>query len=310
LELRHLRYFIAVAEELNFARAAARLKIAAPALSVQIRKLEEEIGVDLLAREGRGTKLTEAGRVFLSQARKSVADAQLGTALARQAAHGEIGHLSIGYNTATEFRVFPQIIPEFRKKAPNIHLAFYDLKTTQIIEGLRRDELDVGFVWLPIPNEGFDVGELSREPMVAVVPADHRLASAPEVSIKDLLREPIITFRRSLEPIGFQQIEDLFLAAGATMNVAYELESSPQMVNFVAMGLGCAVLPDYARSMRRDGVIYKTLKGPNVVKMLAVIKKSIRKDLAGTLFAFVMEHMQERTPLRKSRAVTVARRRR
>ena len=101
---------------------------------MQIRKLEEEIGVDLLAREGRGTKITEAGRAFLPQARKSLADAQLGASLARRAAHGEIGQLSIGYNTPTEFRVFPRVIPAFRQQAPNIHLSFHDLKTVQIIE--------------------------------------------------------------------------------------------------------------------------------------------------------------------------------
>jgi DNA-binding transcriptional LysR family regulator len=301
LELRHLRYFVAVAEELNFARAAARLQIAPPALSVQIRKLEEEIGVELLARDGRGTKITEAGRAFLGQARKSIADAQLGASLARRAAHGEIGQLLIGYNTPTEFRVFPQVIPAFRKCAPNIHLSFHDLKTVQIIERLRRDELDLGFVWLPVPTAGFDVRELSRESMVAVIPAAHRLASASAVSIKDLVREPLITFRRELEPYTYHQIEELFLAAGATMNIAYELDSSPQMVNFVAMGEGCSILPDYVRSIRRNGVVYKTLRGRNVTKTLAVIKKSTRNDLAATLFEFVVEHMQERAPSRMSR---------
>lgn len=286
---------------MNFARAAARLKIAAPALSVQIRKLEEEIGVDLLAREGRGTKMTDAGRAFLTQARKSIAEAHLGASLARRAAHGEIGQLSIGYNTPTEFRVFPRVIPAFRQQAPNIHLSFHDLKTVQIIEGLKRDELDLGFVWLPVPTAGFDVRELSREPMVAVIPAAHRLANAASVSIKDLHREPLVSFRRELEPFGHHQIEELFLGVGATMNIVYELDSSPQMVNFVAMGEGCCILPDYVRSIRRDGVVFKTLKGRNFTKTLAVIKKSTRKDLAATFFDFVVAHVKEGAVGRKGR---------
>src|SRR5258708_1983764 len=133
MELRHLRYFVTVAEELNFARAAARLRIAPPALSVQIRKLELEIGTDLLARDGRGSKLTDAGRIFLVQARKSIADAGLGVALARRAAKGEIGHMSIGYNTPSEFGIFPKVIPAFKKKSPDVDLRFHNLTTPQIV---------------------------------------------------------------------------------------------------------------------------------------------------------------------------------
>jgi DNA-binding transcriptional LysR family regulator len=294
LELRHLRYFVALAEELNFARAAARLNIAPPALSVQIRKLEEEIGTDLLAREGRGSKLTSAGRIFLLQARKSLADVHLGVALARQAASGEIGHLSIGYNTPTEFKIFPKIVPAFKKAAPHAHFSFFDLKTTQVVEGLRRDELDLGFVWLPIPTEEFDVQELSQEPLVAVIPVGHRLAAMPSISIKDLSQEPLIAFRPVLEPFTFHQIEQLFLRAGATMNVAYELDSSPQMVNFVAMGIGISILPDYIRSVRRDGVVYKTLRQSNIVKTLAIVKKKGRGGLSEVFYKFTIKNLSSR----------------
>jgi DNA-binding transcriptional LysR family regulator len=291
MELRHLRYFVAVAEELNFRRAAERLHIAPPALSVQIRNLEIEIGADLLSREGRNTKLTDAGRVFLGKARQTLALASTGVTLARQAAKGEIGHLSIGYNAPAEFRVFPKIIPAFKKKAADVHLIFHRLETSQMIEGLRRDELDLGFVCLPIPTGEFDVQELANEPLVALLPADHRLASASIVSIKDLSNEPLILHARALDPESFQQIEQLFLRAGATMNVIYQLDTSLSMINFVSMGIGCSLLPGYAARIHVDGIVYKPLRPSTMVKTLAIIKKKGKGGLAESFYRFTVDNL-------------------
>lgn len=293
MELRHLRYFVAVAEELSFSRAAERLHIAAPPLSVQIRQLETEIGADLLSREGRNIKLTEAGRVFLEQARKTLTDASRGIALARQAANGEIGHLWIGYNMPAEFRIFPRIIPQFNKKSPGVHLTFHDLKNPQILDALRRDELDVGIVWLPIDTDEFDVHELTQEPLVAVLPADHRLASASSVCVKDLSHEPLILPSRVLASLTFQQFEQLFQSAQATMNVAHELESSRSTIAFVAMGMGCSLLPDYVRALHMDGVVYKPLRPPNIVKTLAIVKKKRCSALVESFYQFTVSRFAE-----------------
>jgi LysR family transcriptional regulator, hca operon transcriptional activator len=297
MELRHLRYFVALAEHLNFTRAAASLHIAQPALSVQIRNLETEIGAPLLLRDGRGIELTEAGRVFLNQARKTLADAARGITLARQAANGEIGHLSIGYNVPAGFRVFPEVIPAFKKRWPNVRLTFHNLKIAQQLDGLRNDELDLGFVWLPIPTEGFEVQELIKEPLVAVLPTGHRLASAATVAIKDLAREPLILMSPILDPESYAQIQQLFARAGAPMNIAYELENSLSMINFVAMGIGCSLLPDYARNIRQNGVVYKPLRSPNLVKTLAMIRKKGRSELAESFSRFTAD-----TLLRSERA--------
>lgn len=293
MELRHLRYFVAVAEELSFTRAAKRLHIAIPPLSIQIRNLEKDVGASLAVRDGRGLKLTGAGRVFLEQARKTLAEANQCAALARQAAKGEIGQLSIGYNAPAEFRVFPKIIPPFRKKWPAVHLEFHRLETAQIIERLRRQELDVGFVCMPIPTEEFDVQVLTEDPLVALLPAEHRLASAPSLVIKDLSNEPLILFPKALDPESYMQIEQLFLQASATMNVVYELDASLSMINFVAMGIGCSFLPDYARRIRVDGVVYKSLRPKQMVKTLAIVKKKGAADLAESLFKFATEHLTQ-----------------
>jgi len=299
MELRHLRYFIAVAEELNFTRAAERLHMAQPPLSVQIRKLEAEVGAQLVLRRGRSTALSEAGHVLLEQARQTLAAAERGLALARRAAGGEIGHLRIGYNTVAEFKVFPNIVPAFRKQWPGVHLMFHEFEIAEQLETLRRDEVDVGFVWLPIPMKGFDLQVLTKASLIVVLPEKHRLASAATVSIKDLSNEPLLIFSRILDPQTYHQIEELFLRRGAAMNVVLELESLLSMLNFVAMGSGCALLPDYLSGVVREGIVYKSLRGPNLVKRMAIVKKKGVGGLAGTFYQFVVDNLRDNSVARK-----------
>lgn len=291
VELRHLRYFVAVAEEMNLTRAAARLHIAPPPLSVQIRNLEAEIGTALFLRHGRSLKLTEAGGVFLEQARKILADADQGISMARRAANGEIGHLSCGFIMAAEFRALPRVVPAFRAKWPQVHLDLHSFRTAQQLERLRRDELDLGFVWLPVPTDEFDVHELTHEPLVAVLPTGHRLASMPSLSIEDLSHEPLVLFSRTLLPKTFHRIEQSFDNAGAVMNVVYELETLLSVLNFVAMGTGCGLVVDYARHVRRDGIEYKPIMPSTVVKTLAIIKKRGRGGLADSFYRFTAENL-------------------
>lgn len=304
LELRHLKYFVAVAEELSFTRAARRLHIAQPPLSVQIRKLELEIGAPLFSREGRGIKLTEAGRVFLEQARNTLMHASRSLTLARQAADGEIGNLSIGYNNPAGFRVFPKIVPAFKKCWPRIHLTFHDMRIPQQIDKLRRDELDIGFVWLPVPTDEFEVEELLQEPLIAAIPATHRLVTAQNISMKDLSSEPLVILSRSLDAETFHQIKEMFARGQAVMNVIYELETLLSIINFVAMGSGCSILPDYARAIRPDGVVYKPLQR-NTTKTLAIIKKKESGVIAESFYRFTVDTLS-RGP--QSRALSRRRR--
>jgi DNA-binding transcriptional LysR family regulator len=286
MELRHFRYFIAAAEELNFRRAAVRLRIAQPALSVQIRQLETEIKAQLFSREGRGIKLTEAGRVFLDQARKTLADVARGVALAQHAANGDIGHLVIGHNGPAELLAFPAIVPAFKEKWPKIHLSFQNYRTPQQIDRLRSDELDLGFVWMPIPADEFDILELMSVPLGVALPTGHRLAGSKILSVSDLSNEPLILFSRRRDPDSFHQIEELFLAAGATLNIVYEFELLLSVINFVAMGSGLSLLPDYHRRIGMPGVVYRPLKPPNIVKHLAVVKKKGAGGAVNNFFHF------------------------
>lgn len=288
MELRHLRYFVAVAEELSFTRAGARLKIAPPPLHVQIRNLEREIGAPLFERVGRGIKLTEPGRILLDQARLTLAQAQRSLNLTRQAREGEIGNLSIGYIPSAEFQLFPKIIPAFRTAFPEIHLTFHSMKGGNQVEALHRDELDIGLVWLPVPADSFDVEEVIHDPLIVAMPDGHRLAAKTSVSVKALAPEPLILASRTLAPETFYQFDQLFQRAGSVMNVAYELDNSLSILNFVAMGFGCSIVPEYARALRQDGIVYRPLR-PSMTRTLGIVKKKGRGGIAELFFRFTLE---------------------
>jgi len=294
MELRHLRYFVTVAEEMNFTRAAARLSIAQPPLSVQIRRLEAEIGAQLFLRSGRQIALTDSGRVFLEHARHTLLVAERSVDLARRAARGEVGHLSIGYNTVAEFKVFPSIIPDFRRLYPGVHLSFHEFETAQQVSLLRDGAVDVGFVWLPFSGDEFEIRKLTRATFVVALPAAHRLASRPTVSLAELSDDPFLVFSRVLDPQTYREIEDLFQETEATMTVALELESLLSLLNFVAIGSGYALVPDYMQAVRREGVTYKTLKGRNVIKTLAVAKRRELGGIADAYYRFTVEKLANR----------------
>lgn len=290
MELRHLRYFVAVAEELSFARAGARLKIAPPPLHVQIRNLEREIGTPLFERVGRGIRLTEPGRILLDQARLTLAQAQRSIALARQASEGEIGNLSIGYIPSAEFQLFPRIIPAFRKAFPQVHLSFHSMKGGSQIDALRRDEIDVGLLWLPVPVDGFDAEQVLEDPLIVALPAEHSLAVKSSISIKELAAEPLILASRTLAPETFYQFDQLFQRAGAVMNVAYELDNSLSILNFVAMGFGCSIVPEYARALRQEGIVYRRLR-PAMTRKLGIVKKKGRGGIAKLFVRFTLDDL-------------------
>lgn len=290
MELRHLRYFVAVAEELSFRRAAARLHIAPPPLSIQIRQLEEEVGADLLSRTGRGLCLTEAGRVFLEQARQTLVQASRAVSLARQTAQGATGgHLAIGYNAVAESGVLPAIVRAFRERWPKVELTLRALRTPNQFEALSRGELDLGFLCPPPPTDAFDLQDLTKQPFVVGLSSDHPLAAAPAVSFADLSGEPLVLYSRELDPDSFRQIEEHFRCANAVMHVAYELESSHSMINFVAAGNGCCIVPEYVRGFRPGEVVCKPLGPSDIVRTLAIAKTKGREGLVESFYGFAVD---------------------
>jgi DNA-binding transcriptional LysR family regulator len=190
LDFRALRYFVAVAEELHFTRAAERLYIAQPALSEQIRRLEGELGVELLRRTTRKVELTAAGEEFLSRARRILAEADEALAEASRAARGETGSIRVGTGATAGVELVPRLLHAFREERPNVHLDLRQIDWEDYLGGLRDGSVDAAFVWLPFEPGGLSVAPLHEEPRVVALEAGHPLAGESELRMEQLVDEP------------------------------------------------------------------------------------------------------------------------
>ncbi len=257
MELRHLRYFVAVAEELNFSRAAERLHIAQPPLSQQIRSLEEELGVQLFERNKHQVRLTPAGQMFLESARQTLTCAEQAIQTAQRASRGEIGRLVIGFASAIAYSVFPEILRQFREQFPNVELVLNELNTTLQIEALHAGAIDLGFVHLPIREDGLNLLTVFEESILLALPETHPLAIQSKVSLKSLKHEQFISFPRHLAPGFYDQIISACQKAGLSPNVIQEAKLTQTIVCLVAGRMGIALVPASLQNLQRSGVVYR-----------------------------------------------------
>jgi DNA-binding transcriptional LysR family regulator len=271
MELRHLRYFVAVAEALHFTRAAARLGIAQPPLSQQIRDLERELGFDLFHRVKRHVVLTDAGTVFLGEARAILAALEAGIARARRVRDGMVGRIRIGFTESASFN--PSVtdaIRAYRAAHPNVEISLTGSHTTELAAALIAETIDIAFVRPPLTGDGLEFRPLGREAMIVALPSMHPLAVDRPASLAELAGETFIIYPRSARP----GLSDLVAAACAKAGFAVkEGQQAPQLsaaINLVAGGLGISVVPDSMRWLKPPGVFYRALKeGPNAELGLA-----------------------------------------
>jgi DNA-binding transcriptional LysR family regulator len=262
IELRHLRYFVAVAEELHFGRAAEKLYIAQPPLSQQIKQLEQSMGVELFIRNRRRVRLTEAGHVFLEQARRTLAQADYAVQAAQRAATGESGRLEVGFvSSATYHDVIPNIIRAFRDKHPDAVLALHELTSAEQVQALRDRQIDVGFVRPPIGDDTVTLESVLYEPFVAALPSSHALSNAPEISLSALSADPFVMLPRHLNLSLYDQIVTLCQQSGFSPRVAQEAVQLQTISSLVAAGIGVSLVPASVQNLRRSGVVYKRLRG-------------------------------------------------
>jgi LysR family hca operon transcriptional activator len=259
VELRHLRYFVAVAEELNFTRAAARLHTSQPSLSQQIRQLESGVGVPLLDRSRHHVALTNAGRIFLREAKDILSRIDHAARLAKQAADGRAGELSVGTFPAADVRILPALRPLIAAHLPNLRIVLHSKYAVDPIKGLQSGTLDVAFVRGPMHAEGLEVIELLREPIIAVLPAHHALARRKRIPVEALHDLPCITMDRSLAPALYDAIALLYRQAHIRMHVVSQADNVLGHLQLVQEGLGFALLPDSVGSLLPPGVIVKPL---------------------------------------------------
>lgn len=259
VELRHLKYFVAVAEELNFTRAAARLRTAQPSLSQQIRQLEKQVGAQLLDRSRHHVALTDAGRIFLQQARDILGRVEHARRLARQAAEGQAGELSVGTFPSADVRILPALRPLLAARLPDLRLILHSKYAMDPVSGLLSGALDVAFMRGPVEHDGLETCELATEQLVIVLPTHHPLARRKRIPVRSLDDLPCITLERSLSPPLHDAAAALYRQARIRMHAVSSADNVLGHLQMVQEGRGFALLPDSISALLPPGVTYKPL---------------------------------------------------
>jgi DNA-binding transcriptional LysR family regulator len=267
MELRHLRYFIAVAEERHVTRAAERLGMQQPPLSQQIRALERELDVQLFRRKPRGVELTDAGCALLADARAIMSHIDHAFATTRRTARGEQGKISLGFTSSAPFHPFvPRTIRTYREMFPLVALTLEESRTTELIEHLRNERIDAAFIRTRIANlDGLDVVALLQEAMVLALPHAHILARRTNANkalpLKTLADETFIVYRRHNGPGLYDAMLAACNAAGFSPRVGQEAPRIVSTLNLVAAGLGISLVPESLQRMHMDGVVFRRISG-------------------------------------------------
>lgn len=252
MELRRLRYFAAVAEELHFGRAAQRLHMAQQPLSAQIRELEREIGHDLFERYANRIRLTPAGEVLLGEARAILQRSESAVALARRAASGETGVVRVGYCSAAMTEILPATIRSLKDAHPSLGLDLQERSQVEQLRALERDELDVGFAYRPFDDRTFDALDVAEERIVVAVPSDHRFAAMPRVPVELLAQEPLVLFPAERFPVLAQLTERIVDLRGRNDAAALHANDKATALGLVAHGLGVTFFPEHGAFPRGD----------------------------------------------------------
>jgi DNA-binding transcriptional LysR family regulator len=261
MELRHLRYFVTVAEELHFGRAAERLHMSQPPLSMQIRALEEEIGVRLLNRTQRHVSLTQAGNVFLQEARQILARLEQAVLTTRRAERGEIGELAVGFISVANYNVLPGLLRDFRRKYPMVNLTLKEATTDTQIEDLLNGRIDVGLVLPPIASAAIESAAIVREPLIAALPERHPAAARTgKISLAALADSPFILFPRHMAPGLYDDIVSFCRTADFSPRVEQEAIQMQTIVSLVSAELGVALMPASLQNLQRTGVVYRAIR--------------------------------------------------
>jgi DNA-binding transcriptional LysR family regulator len=273
VDLRRLRYFVAVAEESSFSRAAQRLHMAQPPLSSQIKQLEEEIGVLLFKRTGRGVRITEGGELLLEEARRIFVQVDQAIRAVQRVGHGEVGRLALGFVPSASNEVLPPILRTFGDRFPEVELYLREMRPDRVVQRLHEGQIDVGFLYLPLDDESLNIECVSREPLVLALPETHPLASEPRVELQAVAKERfILPMRYQIMPGLYGQVTEACRQAGFVPNaVQKDVWLMQTIVGLVAGGTGVALVPASLRNLRRKGVVYKSVHGLSPTVELGVI---------------------------------------
>ncbi len=285
MEFRHFRYFIMVAEEQNFSRAAERLNIAQPPLSQQIRDLEEELGFLLFDRSKRQLQLTQAGQWFLERAYRIFNQLETAKEEARKISQGQIGQLAIGYVNFAFYTLAIDIIKIFRSDFPNVKLVLRELLTSEQFAALPTSEIDLGIAIMPIKNENLAFEVISYDKFVIVLPENHPMADKPCLHLEDLANEQFIMMPRQVKSIFADKVWGMCQRAGFVPKVSQEIIQMSSGISMVAAGVGIGIMPACVQNSGTKGVVFKPVySGAAEIDLAVVWRKS---DTSPVLHAFL-----------------------
>src|ERR1700684_2332745 len=298
IEIRHLRYFLAVAETLHFSKAAAQLKMAQPPLSQQIRSLERILGYPLFERTTRGVRLTKVGQYFRECARTTVTKLQDDVEMARRLGSGQEGVLTVGFSGSVMLTTLPRAIERYRRLYPKVQLRLRELVTAEQPSSLLDGTLDLGFLRDGEPRDGLSIELILRERFIAVLPSRHRLAHKAAIRPGDLRNEPFVLFARRMGPLAFDRTLACCEAEGFRPNVVQEAPQWPTVVRLVAAGSGISLAPACVANFAMPGVVYRKLRSrlwssidiglkpkidnPAVEAFLSIVRRQFSTNRAGS----------------------------
>lgn len=298
MDLRQMRYFLALAEERNFTRAADKLHMAQPPLTRQIRALEEELGADLFVRTAKGVTLTEAGTALLDEVPNLLALAQRAKERALLASQGHTGRLDIGIFGSGVLDVIPRILARFHATRPEVKIVLHNLTKSEQIDALRERRISVGFNRLIPPEEDLAVLTILRETMMIALPAHHVLAKKEVLTIPDLSGEPLILYPR-LPIAGLaQQVMQAFVREKAELRVEQEVEDVLTAIALVAGGFGVCVTTASSASLRLPGVVYRPLISKHLreIELSCLYRQSDESPLLAAFISVVRDFSQQSAP--------------
>lgn len=291
MELRYFEYFVAVAEELSFSRAAERLNISQPPLSQQIQRLEKELGVQLFVRTKRKVELTEAGNIFLEEAQRTLFQAGEAVRVAQRAGRGEVGRLVIGFVGSSAYGFFPTAIRTFRERFPDIELTLKELTTMEQVEALRAEQIDLGFLRPPIFEDGLEQEPVQKEPFLIALSEKHQLAHLTSVFPHSLAHERFIMVPRTLAPGFYDQMIAICAEAGFHPKMVQEAIQFHVIISLVAAGLGIAFVPSSIQTFQRADVVYLPLKQVTTqAEIVAVWRKKSSSRVLQSFLKVVREY--------------------
>ncbi len=263
MELRHIRYFLAVAEEAHFTRAAAKLGIGQPPLSQQIKDLEKEVGVLLFRRVPHGAELTAAGAAFLDEVRSMPGIAERAIRAAQRASKGETGTIRVGFTASAAFSVVvPKAVRDFQKAYADVELVLEENNTTYLVNGLRSGAIDLAFLRPGFDGqEQFQIRLLSEEPMIVALPSGHRCTKQKTVDLRELRNDPLLLFPRSIGSSLYDTVLQAFRKKGVEPVLGQAAPQIASVVNLVAADLGFSIVPASMAQVQVKGVVYRPIAG-------------------------------------------------